>query len=156
MLGFLTHPLLHYETFQVNKWPYFLGWASTGLTRCEGWNISERPFLLGRMSQGLAADSLGAEDLGEVELGASGDKQDLQVRSCLGLMLEKDICGGMFTWNHASLFDCRRSRRGCCRFRVVLTVVSHCWHLHSSFYLAMRCVLTSGYAVKHVFQPALF
>lgn len=34
------------------------------------------------MSQGLATDSLGAGDLGELELGASGDKQDLQVRSC--------------------------------------------------------------------------
>lgn len=45
------------------------------------------------MSQGLAADSLGAEDLGEVELGgAPGDKQDLQVRSCLGPMLETDVC----------------------------------------------------------------
>lgn len=43
------------------------------------------------MSQELATDSLEAEGLGEVELGASGDK-DLQVRSCLSLMLETDIC----------------------------------------------------------------
>lgn len=42
------------------------------------------------MNRGLAADGLG-----ELQLGDSADKQELQVRSCLGLMLETetgDIC----------------------------------------------------------------
>lgn len=59
---------------------------------CVKARIVLKVLLLGWKSQGLAADSSGAEDLGGLELGASGDKQDLQVQSCLGLMLETDVC----------------------------------------------------------------
>lgn len=76
----------------------------------EGSNTSETTFLLGRMTRALAADSLGAEDLAEVALGASGDKQDLQVRSCLGLMLETEFVRRNVYLGPRLCFRLRRSR----------------------------------------------
>ncbi|CAG02342.1 unnamed protein product, partial [Tetraodon nigroviridis] len=60
----------------------------TGLTVDDVVDAEPLDKVLQQMIQAVAADSLGAEDLGEGELGASGDKQDLQFQQSVASELK--------------------------------------------------------------------
>lgn len=105
------------------------------------------------MSQGLAADSLGAEDLGEVELGGP-----LEIsRTCRSGLASAWCLRQTFVRRNVYLGPrlCFRLEElqegGCCRSWLVVTVFSHCWHLHSGFSPATRCVLTKELVLLNMF-----
>lgn len=63
----------------------------------------------------LDVSDLATEHLEEAALEASGDKQDLQVWSCLSLMLETDICEVECLPGLKLCFRLEKVQEGCCR-----------------------------------------
>lgn len=103
----------------------------------------------------LDVSDLATEHLGEAALEASGDKQDSQVRSCLSLMLETDICEAECLPGPHLCFRLEEVQEGCCRSWLIVCVFSL---LTFTFWLPScheMCLDKRAYAVKHVFPTSL-
>lgn len=108
-----------------------------------------------KFSAELDVLDLAAEHLGEAALEASGDKQDSQVRSCLSLMLETDICEVECLPGPHLYFRLEEVQGRCCRSWLIVCVFSL---LTFTFWLPFChevCFDKRAYAVKHVFPTSL-
>lgn len=113
------------------------------------------------MSQGLAADSWGAEDLGEVELGGVGGAPLQISRTCRSGLASAWCLRQTFVRRNVYLgprlcFRLEELQEGVSQILACGNgAFSHCWHLHSGFPPATRCLFDKrACAAQHVFQPA--